>query len=247
MPMRAAGGPGATAGSTAGSTAGAAPAAHSAISAALPWTVAGIALVALIAMLAGQRFNARPGGTLDAPLNALPQAGLDGRGVADAGGAPSPIRAPDISNLSDRERAGRLFDRVMRLTQERDDDSARFAASGKTDSLQLFAQMGIQAYMLLEPRDADVRYDMGRIAEVAGAPQLARVQADSILRASPSHLLGLALGARSARSMGDEQAARDFERRLLAAEPAEGRRDVPEYKAHANDIATALETARRRP
>ncbi|MBA3558928.1 MAG: zinc ribbon domain-containing protein [Gemmatimonadaceae bacterium] len=204
---------------------------------ALPWAVAGIALVALIAMLAGQRFNARSATTLDAPLNALPQAGLDDRGTR---------AAPDISNMSARERASRLFDRIMRLAEERDRDSTLFAAAGKEDSLQLFAQMGIQAHMLLEPRDADVRYDMGRIAEVAGAPRLARIQADSILSTSPTHLLGLLLAAKSSRALGDTAAARSFERQLLTAAPAEQRRALPEYESHRNDIAVAIELAKRR-
>lgn len=204
---------------------------------ALPWAVAGIALVALVAMLAGQRFNARSATTLDAPQNALPQAGLDDRGASSA---------PDISTMSGRERASRLFDRVMRLAEERERDSAAFAAGGKEDSLQLFAQMGIQAHLLLEPRDADIRYDMGRIAEVAGAPRLARVQADSILSASPTHLLGLLLAANSSRALGDTAAARSFERRLLAAAPAEQGRALPEYQSHQNDIAMAIELAKRR-
>ena len=204
---------------------------------ALPWAVAGIALVALVAMLAGQRFNARSATTLDAPLNALPQAGLDDRGAG---------AAPDISNMSGRERASRLFDRIMRLAEERERDSTLFAAAGKEDSLQLFAQMGIQAHMLLEPRDADVRYDMGRIAEVAGAPRLARIQADSILRISPTHLLGLLLAAKSSHALGDTAAARSFERQLLTAAPAEQRRALPEYESHRSDIAVAIELARRR-
>ncbi|MBC7788780.1 MAG: zinc ribbon domain-containing protein [Anaerolineae bacterium] len=204
---------------------------------ALPWAVAGIALVALVAMLAGQRFNARSATTLDAPLNALPQAGLDDRGARGA---------PDISSMSPRERASRLFDRIMRLSEERERDSTLFAAAGKGDSLQLFAQMGIQAHMLLEPRDADVRYDMGRIAEVAGAPRLARVQADSILSVSPTHLLGLLLAANSSRALGDTAAARSFEQRFLTAAPAEQQRDLPEYQSHRNDIALAIEAARKR-
>ena len=136
--------------------------------------------------------------------------------------------------MSPRERADRLFNRVMSY-QER----------GVTDSVQFFADMGIRAYQMLASLDADARYDMGRIAEVAGNAALAKAQSDSILRESPTHLLGLTLGARTARLTGDESAARAYDRRLLAAEATERRKDLPEYERHARDIDEALRTARR--
>ena len=205
---------------------------------ALPWAFAAIALVALVAVFAAQRIGTSRGAGLDAPLNALPQASL--------GEIPLGSRGPDISQMTERERASRLFDRVMALSEERARDSLDFAAAGKEDSLQFFAQMAIQAHLLLQPRDADVRYDLGRIAQVAGAPQIARAQADSILTAQPSHLLGLILAASSARQMGDAAAANAFDARLMSAAPAEENRALPEYSAHRNDIIAAVEDARAR-
>jgi len=205
---------------------------------ALPWALAAIALVALIAVFASQRVGALGGDRLDAPLNALPQAML--------GEQAGSVRAPDISQMTDRERAIRLFDRVMMLSEERARDSLDFAAAGKEDTLQFFAQMAIQAHLMLEPRDADVRYDLGRIAEVAGVPELARAQADSILATQPRHLLGLILAASGARRSGDLEAAADYERRLLRATPAEETRALPEYSVHRNDITAAVEQARAR-
>ena len=218
--------------------AGSAPAAASKRDVALPWAFAAIALVALVAVFAAQRIGAPAGAQLDAPLDALPQTPL--------GEVPAGARAPDISNMSERERASRLFDRVMLLWEERRADSLDFAAAGKEDSLQFFAQMAIQAHLAIQPRDADVRYDLGRIAQVAGAPQIARVQADSILAAEPTHLLGLILAASSARQLGDAAAADAFERRLMAAAPTEENRARPEYSAHRNDIIAAVEDARSR-
>ncbi|HJU64647.1 MAG TPA: zinc ribbon domain-containing protein [Gemmatimonadaceae bacterium] len=189
------------------------------LSTALPWTVAAIALVALIALVAAQRFNARTASTLDAPLNALPQAGIDDRGIG------APARAPDISAMSPRERADRLFDRIMLLD-----------AQGKQDSVRFFAQMGIEAYRLLPDIDHDARYDMGRIAAVAGAYDIAAAQVDTILRQYPMHLLALSLGADVARRSGSEQQARDMERRFLAALDTERTKSLPEYQRHQNDI-----------
>lgn len=205
---------------------------------ALPWAFAAIALVALIAVFASQRVGASGGDRLDAPLNALPQAML--------GEQPGGVRAPDISQMTDRERAIRLFDRVMLLSEERARDSLDFAAAGKEDTLQFFAQMAIQAHLMLEPRDAGVRYDLGRIAEVAGVPQLARAQADTILADQPTHLLGLILAASAARRSGDLAAAAHYERRLMTVTPAEETRALPEYSVHRNDIIAAVEQARAR-
>jgi hypothetical protein len=188
----------------------------------LPWAVAAIALLALVALVAGQRFA---GGR--APASAPPADAP----FADAG-AP---RAPDISNLSPRERADRLFDRVMRLSSE-----------GKADSVQFFAPMALSVYQSLGPLDADLRYDYGRVAEVAGDAEIARAQADSILRSDSTHLLGLVLAVRAAEMRGDSAAVRDFSARLLAAEPSESGKPLPEYQRHRADILDALAEARRR-
>src|SRR6185436_18212592 len=166
---------------------------------------AGIALLALLAMSAGRFFNSSKGSSLDAPVNALPQAGLDDRGPA-AGAEGGPVtRGPDISSLSPQERADRLFNRVMLLSSQ-----------GKNDSVLFFAPMALSAYQMLSPMTSDQRYDMGRIAEVAGALPLAKAQADTILKANPNHLLGLILAARIASLSGDSAARRRYETKILA-------------------------------
>src|SRR5207248_10749996 len=144
-------------------------------------------------MAAGRGFNARPSSTVDGSQNALPQAGLDDRGVAtdDQSGGGN-VRAPDISSLSPQERADRLYNRVMLL-----------AGQGKIDSVRFFAPMALTAYQMLSPLNADQRYDMGRIGEVAGALPLAKAQADRHLRGNPNHPLGLTPESRAARFLGD--------------------------------------------
>jgi hypothetical protein len=72
----------------------------------------------------------------------------------------------------------------------------------------------------------------------------ARAQADTILARSPSHLLGLMLGIRAARATGDTPRAQALERRLLAVEAAERRKQLPEYRLHEREIAAALAAAR---
>jgi hypothetical protein len=200
----------------------------------LPWIVAALAFLALFAMAAGRSFNASRGSAIDGSSNALPQAGLDDRGAPSPDGQAAGIRAPDISGLSPQERADRLYNRVMLLASE-----------GKIDSVQFFAPMALTAYQMLAPLNADQRYDMGRIGEVAGAIPLAKAQADSILRENPNHLLGLILEARLATLAGDTTQLHVYERRLIAAEKAEAAKKREEYVRHQDDIANALQQARK--
>jgi hypothetical protein len=194
----------------------------------LPWAVAAIAMLAVVALVAGQRFSGNRA--------AAPTATPGGEAAVAAGGAPTEaVRAPDISSLSPRARADRLYDRMMRLSSE-----------GKTDSVQFFAPMALSVYQSLGPLDADLRYDFGRVAEVAGVADIARAQADSILTGDATHLLGLVLAVRAAQLRGDSTAAGGFRQRLLAAERSESAKQLPEYQRHQSDILEALAEARRK-
>jgi hypothetical protein len=202
------------------------PTEHGGFNAALPWAVAGIALLALIALVAGQHFGKPPTPTAATPeASSLPP---------DDGSAVQPVRGPDISSLSPRERADRLYDRIMRLDSE-----------GKRDSAAFFAQMGISAYMMLPSQDADSRYDMGRIAEVAGAAPVAQAQADTILAQDSTHLLGLILSISTARDAGDSATAQRMQRRLVAAQASELAKKRPEYQRHQTEIAAAVDQAKK--
>jgi hypothetical protein len=202
-------------------------------SASLPWIVAAIALVTLLAFLAGNAFNSKRGATLDAPQNALPQAGLDDRAPASGDAGEGAIRGPDISQLSPEERADRLFNRVMLLDSQ-----------GKSDSVLFFAPMAISAYQMLAPLNTDQRYDLGHIAEVAGAYPLAKAQADTILSQNPKHLLGLILQSRIAAAENHAADRASWDARLIAAYPSESSRKLPEYVRHSADIDGAMADAR---
>jgi hypothetical protein len=183
---------------------------------ALPWAVAAIALLALIALAAGQRFAGPP----QQRTESFPPAGG--------------MRAPDISALSPAERAERLYDRVMGAAER-----------GLVDSVAFFMPMAIQSYAALGDLTLDQRYDLGRLAEVAGNAPLAAAQADTILAEQPRHLLGLLLAARAARLRGDDRQALDHLRRLAQYEAAERQKQLPEYLLHQNDIDMAIEEWRQ--
>jgi len=185
---------------------------------ALPWTVAGIALLALIALAAGQRFARSP---------------QSGNEITTA--PPAGARAPDISTLTPAERAERLYDRIMGAAER-----------GRADSVQFFMPMALQSYQALGQLNVDQRYDLGRLAEVAGDASLATAQADTILPQQPRHLLGLVLAARAARLRGDQPGATRYLERLAQAESVERQKQLPEYLLHQNDIDLALDEYRQR-
>ena len=177
----------------------------------IPWAITATAVLAFIALLAGQRFGGRAETTATAPP------------------AATGARAVDISSLSPQQRADRLFDRMMTLVTE-----------GKSDSVQFFAPMAIQSFEALAPLDAHQRYDLGLIGVVSGDGALARAQADTILTQQPSHLLGLILAMRAAGLSGDTAARTQFAQRLSAALVSERAKGLPEYTDHGPDIDAAM-------
>jgi hypothetical protein len=202
----------------------AAPAATS--SPVLPWAVAGIALLCLLAFIMGQNWR-RGQPAPSAAAGALTGAPL---------GAPAGGPAVDISRMSPQERADRLFSRVMSYVSE-----------GKTDSVQFFAPMAIQSFQAMAPLDAHQRYDLGLLGVVSGDGVMARAQADSILAEQPEHLLGLILGMRSAGLLLESDARAEYARRFLAALAREQAKRLPEYVDHAPEIEAAAREADGRP
>ncbi len=187
----------------------------------LPWALAAIALVALIALVVGQRFGARGAATPPAVAQVAPP---------PAGAQP---RAPDISQMTPEQQAERLYDRIMREFE-----------AGQLDNVRTFMPMAVAAYERLAPLSLDQRYDLARIGEVGGDATLMKAQADTILRTRDTHLLGLILAARIARLDKDETKARTFDARLVAAETKERAAALPEYLLHKQDIDSAVAAAR---
>jgi hypothetical protein len=199
----------------------------------LPWTIAGIASLAFLAFVVGQRFSSKPAASpSDSGAPEAPFAG--GAGGGPAGSPLAGAQAPDISNMSSEEKRTRLYDRVMRYVQD-----------GQRDSVALWAPMAIMAYRSLGPLDLDGQYDLGRLGEVSGDADLAASQADTVLKQEPHHLLGLALAAHAAGLRKDAAAERDYFKRFLAAEATEMPKNRPEYQVHAYDITQAEADARR--
>ncbi len=131
----------------------------------------------------------------------------------------------DLSTMSSREAADRLFNRVM-LANE----------SGDTAQAMQVAPMALQAYRLVDRPDADAYYHMGLISLVLGNLDDVRKQIENIKRDSTEHLLGLALALNVAKRVGDDKSELDILTRFAAAYDVEIKRGKPEYGAHSATI-----------
>ncbi len=200
----------------------------------LPWALSALALVAFaIAIAFFIRGQSQPR-TGDMPLTGgLPEAPTgDGAGGAMAGAGPGMV---DLSQLSSRQAADRLFERAMRLDDEGDGEQARF-----------FANMAVQAYGAVPPEeiDADAHFHLGLLHLLQEEPDAAAVEAETILSARPGHLLGLALAARVAAARGDVAAEREAYGRFLDALPGEREAGLAEYRMHDSLIESEADRAR---
>ncbi len=180
----------------------------------LPWTVAAAAAAALVGVLVGRWGEPSAPGT--APGGFSPSGGV-------------PTATTDISGMTPRERADRLFDRIMRA-----------AARGDSAEIEFFTPMALQAYALLEELDADARYHIGLIQAEAGDLDATLAQADSIERAWPGHLFGGMLQAEVARRRGQGGELQRWYRWFLERYEREQASGKSEYSDH----RTALEAFR---
>ena len=143
------------------------------------------------------------------------------------------VATTDISQMSPREQANRLFDRVMNA-QER----------GDQQEVDFFAPMAIQAHALLGALDNDARYHLGLLHTVAGSPQPALLQADSLELAVPAHLFAAMLRATVALAAGDDAELTNARQAFLEAYDREMASAKPEYTEHATSIDIFLAEAR---
>lgn len=171
----------------------------------VPWIVAGVAIAVVVFLLLVPR------GT-EEPVDETPP---------DQAAAMGPSGV-DISSMTPRERADRLFNRVMQS-----------ASSGDTAQAQAFLPMALEAFRQIPDPDLHVRYDFAVLQLVAGDATAARAQADTILQAEPSHLFGLFTAAQAEEALGNEEAAGELYERFLASYESEIQRDLPEYRDHA--------------
>ena len=156
----------------------------------LVWWMAGALLLGLVLVIAYPVYG--PGRAAPAPPAAVgPAAG------------PSP---PDLTSMSSREAADRLFDRVMRAE----------SADNSTEVVQ-FLPMAIAAYGLVETLDADGRFHWALLHLMGQFNVEALENAEETLSQQPNHLFGLATAGDASLALGDSASAREYYRRWLDA------------------------------
>ena len=196
----------------------------------LPWGIAGLALGALVTVVALRVLPGSAGAGSPLPEGAVPVSGTpDGGGGGGGGGRGAAI---DISQMSPEERATRLYNRVMLLHSQ-----------GKVDSAEFFLPMALQAYAMLPALDVDARYHIGVLNLTGGNAAAALAQADTIRRTIPTHLFAFMLESRVLELKRDTIGARRAYRNFLKNEAAERARGRPEYSEHVENLTAFHEQA----
>ncbi len=179
------------------------------------WWMAGGLLLGLVLVIAYPVYSGR---------DTAPAAFATGSATGPvAGSPPRPSGTPpDISQMTPREAADRLFERVMRA-----------ASADNSAEVVQFLPMAIPAYELAEPLDTDGKVHVVLLRLTGQFNTEALEGAEEILSEQPSHLLGLALAGDASLALSDSASARAYYRRWLDAYETEVAKGLREYDEHA--------------
>lgn len=192
----------------------------------LGWWVAGFLLVALILFLVVPILQPDRGQQDGAP-SAGPTAGGE-PGGSGVGPAPN----VDLSSMTPREAADRLFDRVMRAAEQGDSTEARN-----------FLPMAIGAYERARPLDADGLFHLSILQQTGLDFEVALETARQGLQENPDHLLLLSAAAGAAQELGDTATARRHYSHMLEVWEAERASGREEYQIHSTLLPRIREDA----
>ncbi len=143
----------------------------------------------------------------------------------DAPPAALPGTPPDLSRMTPREAADRLFNRIMMASEQ-----------GKRDEALRFVPMAVQAYGNLLKLDRDAHYHLGLIHGVAGDRANVDRQIAALRPGAPNHLLALVLEHHTAERSGNRAAVSRILAAFAVAYASEIAKGRPEYEAHRNTI-----------
>ncbi|MGE5230758.1 MAG: zinc ribbon domain-containing protein [Deltaproteobacteria bacterium] len=178
------------------------------------WIVAG----ALVFLLVGAIVWRVERGTA-APV--VPDMANPGAGDAPFAGGQPTGPAPDISNMSPRERFDRLFNRVMSAAER-----------GDSGTVITFTPMALGAYSQLDTVDTDARYHAALLLLQTRQVPPALALADTIEATQPGHLFGYLIRGSAADLAQNDTMRRQAYRDFLAHVAAEEKANRPEYREH---------------
>ncbi|MFW6199126.1 MAG: double zinc ribbon domain-containing protein [Gemmatimonadota bacterium] len=190
---------------------------------ALGWWVAGLIMTALIIVVIVSVLE--PDRGLQEG-DAIPDAGAAQGGTgagADGGtdGGLGPAPDVDISSMTPRQAADRLFDRVMRAGE-----------AGDTAQVMQFLPMAIGAYERARPLDSDGLFHLSVLQRTGEQFEEALRTASTGLEEDPDHLLLLSAAAEAARQLEDTATARAHYAHLLEVYDEERSSDLEDYRIH---------------
>lgn len=197
----------------------------------IPWALAFVAVMVLVANFAGKNFGKAKGSAVDGSSNSIANPAIDGPAMAQAQGQG---RAPDISQMTPSERAQNLFNRIM-----------TYAEANKMDSAMMFIPMGIPAHQMIENPSNDERYHLTRLAEFARDTTLMRAQSDTILATEPNSLLGLMAGIRAAEMNKSTAKLKQLNNKFLSVLDVELAKNPVDYQVHRSEIDLTATEARK--
>ena len=178
----------------------------------LPWALTGVLLVALLVGAAFPIFSSEGGG-------GQPAGGPQAMAPGQLGPAPN----VDLSSMTPREAADRLFERVA-------------IAISAQDSVEVrnFLPMALDAYDLARPLDPDGHFHLALLQRVSLEFERSLETALAGLEQDPDHLLLLSAAAEAHLEMGEEEPAREYYGRMLAVWDEQMERDLDDYDHHVN-------------
>ncbi|HSH76279.1 MAG TPA: zinc ribbon domain-containing protein, partial [Longimicrobiales bacterium] len=173
----------------------------------LPWWIAGAAMFVVILVVG---------------VNMVQPAGPAAPGPVTAPSAPTGTGTPpDLSSMTPREAADRLYDRVMRAV-----------SAGDSAGAQAFLPMALGAYERARPLDHDGLFHLSLLNRTAMNVEEALANALEVLNEDPNHLLALTAAAEAAADLGRREDAEAYYRRVLEVFDAEMARGLQEYADH---------------
>ncbi len=131
----------------------------------------------------------------------------------------------DLSTMTPRQAADRLFNRVMSASER-----------GDSEEVARFAPMAVAAYARVSNLDLDARYHLGLLSLQLDDLDQVREQIAIMKQSAPRHLLALVLEHDVASRAGDFAAANRAAAAFEAAFNDELAQTRPEYEAHRSAI-----------
>jgi hypothetical protein len=152
--------------------------------------------------------------------------------VAPPPSASGPASNIDLTTMTPRQAADRLWNRVMQAV-----------ADGNTTEVTNFLPMAIAAFEVAEPLDLDGKYHLSALKLEGQDNQGALDTALEGLELYPDHLLNLAAAAEASLALGDSAQARAYYQQMMDVWSTELATEREEYQAHEKLQPVLLQSA----